>query len=208
MNWSQKTMNLLEKFRAYSCNEEPKLPYPNKLRGLRFYEAGPLDRCTQAQAENWRKDMTKWLQQRGAVAFNPVEKPCSFGLEGIEERELINKLKREEKYDEIYEYGKQIRHVDLRLVDLSDVIICYLSTKIHMAGSYQELFLGLFQHKPVLLVVEEGKKETPSWILFAVKHHEIFSSFDELKQYLDYIDNGGEPYTKNRWLFFDKDKLQ
>jgi hypothetical protein len=49
----------------------------------------------------------------------------------------------------------------------------------------------------------QGKNKTPDWLFGTIPHEMIFSSWDEIKQYLEYINSSIQIESYNRWYFFD-----
>jgi hypothetical protein len=179
---------------------------PNRLWGTRCYEIGPIDRCPD-QGRTWRKQLDPELLKRGVIPFNPLEKPIDLGIEDDESREMRRVAKLEGNYDILAEGVKIIRHVDLRLVDKADFIICYIDTSIHMCGTYEELFWANRLKMPIIVVCKQGKSGVPDWLFGTCPHSLFYDSFEDALAYLDYINNDENPEHLNRWLFLDYKKL-
>lgn len=180
----------------------------NRLRGSFGYLVGPIDRVVNAEdAVDWRRKITPFLQSLGVIVLDPTNKP----VVGLEEDEEI--IKNREKYieegkvEEVCLAVRRIRSFDLRCVDLSSFIIAYIDTSIHLCGSYEEIFSANKEKKPCLIVVKQGKKNIPRWLLGTVNTETIFNNFDELKQYLTHIDQDECIDTLRRWVFIDFTKL-
>jgi len=56
---------------------------------------------------------------------------------------------------------KQIRPVDLRMVDICDFLVVNLDLQVHACGTYEELFWANRMKKPVLIRIEQGIEHTP-----------------------------------------------
>ena len=49
----------------------------------------------------------------------------------------------------------------------------------------------------------QGKQKAPDWLFGTIPHEMIFSSWDEIKYYLNKIHTYAEIETFNRWYFFN-----
>lgn len=174
----------------------------NRLKNQRVYLAGAMDRVAD-RGNGWRDNITPFLQDLGVVVFNPIKKPTKIGKEDVETHRYKTKLKLEKNYDELSAIMKTIRGVDLRLVDLSDFLIVNLDLDVHPCGTYEEVFLANRSKKPVIIHLEQGKQNAPDWLFGTIPHQMIFSSWEELKNYLQYIDSYNDIEYHNRWRFFD-----
>ena len=173
----------------------------NRLKNQRVYLAGAMDRVPD-RGSTWRDNVTPFLQDLGVVVFNPIKKPSVIGMEDAATHELKAKLKNQERYEGLSQVMKVIRSVDLRLVDISDFLIVNLDLDIHPCGTYEEIFSANRCKKPILIHVEQGKINAPDWIFGAIPHQMIFSSWDDLKNYLKHIDNDENIESYRRWQFF------
>ena len=174
----------------------------NRLKNQRVYLAGAMDRVAD-RGNGWRDNITPFLEDLGVVVFNPIKKPTKIGKEDSETHRYKTKLKLEKNYDELSSIMKNIRGVDLRLVDISDFLIINLDLDVHPCGSYEELFLANRSKKPVIIHLEQGKQNAPDWLFGTIPHQMIFSFWEELKNYLQYIDSYNDIEHHNRWRFFD-----
>ncbi len=173
----------------------------NRLKNQRVYLAGAMDRVPD-RGVTWRDNITPFLESLGIVVFNPIKKPSIEGSEDEQTHIYKVKLKKEQKFDELSNLMKTIRSVDLRLVDISDFLIVNLDIDQHPCGTYEEIFLANRSKKPVIIHMEQGKNFAPDWLFGTIPHQMIFSSWDEIKDYLKHIDScqNIEPYK--RWQFF------
>ena len=91
-----------------------------------IYLSGALDQARDSGAE-WRDEWTKKLVELGfkqRQIFNPCRKPLEgapFNLDN--EGKIIGQFRKEKKYEELCQVVKQIAHIDLRLVDLSSLVL-------------------------------------------------------------------------------------
>ena len=112
-------------------------------------------------------------------------------------------LKIQERYFELSKWMQGIVHVDLRMVDVSDIVIVYLDIKSRPFGTIHELINALNQRKPTLVVIEGGKVEAPNWLFGIMRHEFIFSNFEEMCSFLTLIDSGTIQPDYTRWVFLD-----
>lgn len=176
----------------------------NKLNGLRCYLAGPIDHAND-DGKGWRIKVQKWLEKKGVFVFNPCDKPISYQQykEIDEEKTKMMALKESGRFFELTQRMKEIVHVDLRMVDVSDMVIVYIDPKTPMFGTIHELINSLQQRKPTLVVVEGGKTKAPNWLFGLMDFNFMFDSFDNLYQFLKHIDEDYIEADLSRWVFFD-----
>lgn len=173
----------------------------NRLKNQRVYLAGAMDRVHD-RGHTWRDNITPFLQDLGVIVFNPIKKPSMEGAEDAETHAYKTKLKHHHKYDELSNVMKTIRSVDLRLVDISDFLVVNLDIDTHPCGTLEEIFLANRSKKPVIIHVEQGKDQAPDWLFGTIPHQMIFSSWDEIKEYLNHINSAPNIETYKRWQFF------
>lgn len=174
----------------------------NRLRNQRVYLAGAMDRVAD-RGNGWRDNITPFLESLGVIVFNPIKKPSSVGVEDEDTHKLKTKLKKEQNYSELSLIMKSIRSVDLRLVDISDFLIVNLDLDVHPCGTYEEIFLANREKKPIIIHMVQGKENAPDWLFGTIPHMMIFSSWDQIKSYLNFIDTSENIDTYNRWYFFN-----
>lgn len=138
----------------------------NLLRGTRIYLSGPMDFVASREVEKqfgWRNRITHYLQSRGAIVFDPWNKPEIRGLEGYGREDEHSHATRaawtfEDSREGALARGRcaewfwPIMHIDLRLVDVADFVIAYVPTNIYSVGTPHEIIIARQQHKPVLMV--------------------------------------------------------
>ena len=173
-----------------------------KLLGHRVYLAGPMDRVKD-RGRTWRNRITPTLSSMGLNVLNALKKPTSAGLENDDTAEYKNKLKKKQEYDKLSSLMKEIRAVDLRMVDTSDFMIASLDLDVHLCGTLEEIFWANRQKKPILIRMEQGKKNTPDWLFGTIPHEFIFDDWESLVYYVNEVNNGNNIETYNRWCFFN-----
>ena len=174
----------------------------NRLNNQRVYLAGAMDRVAD-RGNGWRDNITPFLESFGVIVFNPIKKPITIAQEDETTHKLKIQLKLEHKYDELSKLMKVIRSVDLRLVDISDFMIVNLDLDVHPCGTYEEIFWANRQKKSIIVHMVQGKQQAPDWLFGTIPHEMIFSSWDEVKNYLNQIHSQPDIKTFNRWYFFD-----
>lgn len=172
----------------------------NRLFKLRSYLVGAMDRVAD-RGKGWREDITPFLESLGVTVYNPLKKPIDIGKE--DEDAFLKKeiFKTKKDYDSLSEMMKMVRNVDLRLVDISDFIIVNLNIDVHPCGTYEEIFLANRQKKPIIVHVEQGKDKCPDWLFGCMPHQFIFSNWNDIKIYLNYINTSDTIQSFDRWYF-------
>lgn len=181
----------------------------NKLNGSRVYLAGPMDHAPDGGV-GWRRDIGEFLRAKGVTILDPTNKALmntSHQAALNEDIEFSTRLRREERWIELAAFAKEIRHVDLRMVDISDFLVVYINTEIKMCGTWEELFTSNRQKKPILVVVEGGLANCPLWIFGTIPLEYIFESFEQVRERLDNLDTGRLDMD-GRWTLLDHDKLE
>lgn len=178
------------------------------------YLAGPVD-LAEDGGVNWRLDWTEKLVSIGFLRnniFSPTKKPIKNTAFDLDNEATLMQERREEKdWDGLVSIVSQIAHVDLRLVDKSDVVVAYFpkdkeGRTIRTYGTIHEIVNARQQKKPVFLVWDGGKEECSAWMMWLVGHRNVFSSFEEMSETLVNISNGKEYYNAKDWLLIDFNK--
>lgn len=187
--------------------DKPKL---NRLKGSRTYLSGAMDRVTSEQSEQWRNALKPWLRGKGVVIVDPCNKPvCTLGNspdESDENRAKANIMKKEGDFEGFRDHYRPIRNTDLRFCDIVDFLIVNLDLEQHPCGTYNEIFIAVQQKKPVIIHCIQGKHQIPSWLFGAIPHQLMFSTWDEVKEYLRHVDEDEVVDDLGRWYLFDFDK--
>jgi len=139
------------------------------LNGSRCYLSGPMDFVASRAVEKttgWRNRIGQILRSYGVTVFDPWNKPEVRGMyEYGKEGEAKTNQRAEwtfEPYEkdpdaprkraEVAEAFWPALHIDLRMVDTSDFIVCYCPTNVYSVGTPHEIILARQQRKPVLFV--------------------------------------------------------
>jgi len=155
---------------------------------------------TFSKRNNWRDEMSEWLKRKGVVVLNPLSKPVVGFDEKLEDMERRAVLKRQGEWEKVGKEMRLIRRVDLRMVDISDFIIVNVDIDVYTVGTWEEVTLANRQKKPILLRVEQGMVNCPDWVFGMIESKYIFSTWDEVKNYLDRVDINE---IDKRWCFFN-----
>lgn len=152
----------------------------------------------------WREDVTKELSKMGIVSFDPYKKP--FIDNSLHEgNDQISALRsqitgwKKENMDCIHKSMKAIRSSDLNLVDRSDFIIYYLNPKVPSYGSLEEFFSANSKKKPIFVVIEGGKENTPLWLLGTLPPNYFYDSINSVLEIINNIDSGKVEIDSRRW---------
>ncbi len=136
------------------------------LVDVRVYLSGPMDFVASRAAEKatgWRNRVGEFLRSKGATVFDPWDKPDVRGMhEYGKEGETTTSERAKWTYAPDAD-GARAResvassfwpalHIDLRMVDTSDFIVCFCPTNIYSVGTPHEIILARQQRKPVLFV--------------------------------------------------------
>jgi hypothetical protein len=182
----------------------------NRLWGNKAYLISQIDHAKD-YGITWREEITPFLNSLGVIVLNPCKKPTQEGNEVGDDQNILKKLQEVEAYDKLSEKMRQIRSIDLRMIDISDFVIVRLDMEIPACGSIEEITLANKQKKPVLIWCPQGRKRLYRWIYGMIPWTHTFDTLDELKQYLNYINSAEKIYETekkiNRWRFFDYPSL-
>lgn len=179
---------------------------PGRLLGTRVYLCGAMDRVTDGGV-TWRASITPKLNEMGVIVFNPAKKPVGKGIGDETDREERREWVSKGMWTKIRNFMRRVRGIDLRMVNITDFTIIKVDPEVHMCGSYEEIAIANHEKKPILIWVEGGKGKTPWWLFGMVPHEHIFSSEQELLDYLHHVDTAKRVKTYKRWYFFDFDEL-
>lgn len=179
--------------------------YPtNRLNGARAYLSGAIEDAKDGEDITWRESVTEQLKAIGVKVCNPTKKVVKHQRsydETLEKAGYFKSLRDSGQYDRLREEGKIIRNIDLRLVDVCDFIIVRLDETLKTCGTWEEGFLANREKKPVLVWYVQGKNKAPVWLFWTVPHEHIFSSEDELMDYVRAVDSGEADH--DRWVLYD-----
>ncbi|MFW9873089.1 MAG: hypothetical protein ACFFG0_08320 [Candidatus Thorarchaeota archaeon] len=176
----------------------------NKLANSRCYLGGAMEFVSDFGME-WREYLKTKLLEFNIIWLDPTNKPIDIGIEDLEGRDLRKFQKENGRFDAITHDMKIIRCVDLRMVDIADFLIVDLDVSVHTCGTYEEIFWANRCKKPVIVKIKQGKQACPDWLLGTLPHEMIFSTFEEVRDYLNHIayDDIVTINHMKRWMFFN-----
>jgi hypothetical protein len=160
-----------------------------------------MDRAPDAGV-GWRQKIQSDLSDLDLIWLDPTQKPIDIGLEDINSRQRRTAAKLAGDFDSVAREMKLVRHVDLRMTDVADFLVVHIDTEIYSFGTIEELVTANRMKKPIIVHVEQGKKKSPDWLFAMVPHQMIFSTWEEVYNYLKHIAYDTSIETLNRWLFF------
>ena len=168
------------------------------------YLIGPMDDPKADRGYQWRAELSPWLQSHGIGVLNPFD----LIENGDDDYAYRTALREEGRYDELEPIMQNIVSMDLHFVDISNFCIMQVRPDTHMCGSYNEQTYAALEKKPVIIFCPEGKNKIPLWLYgMGMRHQMFFSSVEEVKDYVNYINYDEAPDTLGRWRFIDYQKV-
>jgi hypothetical protein len=173
----------------------------NLLNNHIVYLAGSIEHSVD-NGIGWREEIKQKSKNIGLnLAFlDPTHKPANMVSECNKEKLFWMKLRDEGHYDELTNFVKSTRRIDLRMVDLSSFLIAYIDPDVPSVGTTDEIIIAERQKKPIIAIIKGGKKRANLWHFAIMKHKEMFESIDECLNYLKLI-NSGKISPDDRWIF-------
>ena len=168
------------------------------------YLCGPIDEV-EDQGIGQRREIIKLAQKHGLkIKFlDPTNKLKGLQQEVGTEQDRISRYRDRGRWKDLTNFMKIIVRADLRQVDLSDFIIAKVDKQVHMCGSYHEIFLADIEKKPILAIIEGGKKNAPAWLFGILDHNLMFDDSEECIKYLAKV-NSGDVKLDDRWVLLRK----
>jgi len=170
-----------------------------------LYFSGPMDFADDG-GRGWREEWTKKLVDMGInqkQIYNPCKKPFNevqFDLD--DEARIWRECRENEDWERMEKTASQIMHVDLRLVEKSDIVLVNFPRmdngfRVPTYGTIHEIVFANQCKKPTFMVWEKtGKKDCSAWLMKLVGHKNIFSHVDELISHLHKISQGEEAFLR------------
>lgn len=149
----------------------------------------------------WRDRLEEQLKELGFDALNPCTAECniSLGTNVVEQKKMLENLKRGgawEKYDEVM---SNIRKSDIICVNQSAFLVLLYDHTKHYGGTVHEIVEAWQKHIPILTVSYSALTEFNDWILSLLRENmqaggKIFPNF---KQLLEHIEHEYKDYIKS-----------
>lgn len=178
------------------------------LSGACAYLSGPME-FAEDHGVGWRRKFIKMAVEKGLKIdfIDPTNKPGSEEMKVGEDKDYQVRLQEEGKYLELQKYVARYRRSDLRFVDLSDFLVIVIDPKIHLCGTYNELFVGEEQHKPTFFICQGGLKKLPRWLFDVIDLDDpvkgtrcnVFESPEQVIDELVKLDSGELPLN-HKWV--------
>ncbi len=173
-----------------------------ELDGIKVFLSGAMDRVLDDGIE-WRKEFREKAEKAGLdfKYFDPTDKPDGVAPETGLEKYEIKKALMEDNWPYAQEKSREVRHVDLRMIDKTDLYVVYIDLGVHACGTYNELFVAEEHQLPLFVIMAPGYKkyDIPLWLVGIMKEEEVFEGIDGCIEYLQKINNG-EVEIDDRWL--------
>ncbi|MHA1733523.1 MAG: hypothetical protein ACTSU5_16365 [Promethearchaeota archaeon] len=142
----------------------------NLLAGARAYLSGPMDFIGSRIVEKylgWRALLAPVLRALDIVVLDPWNKPPIRGHKDYGREKVVQD---KSIYEKDFWTNPETRarfetdfwetiHIDLRMVDLSDLLIAFVPTNIYSVGTVHEIITARNQLKPTLVVSPPVKYE-------------------------------------------------
>lgn len=177
----------------------------SRMKYLRFYLSGPIE-MVDDRGTNWRQEITHKLISIGVLPSNildPTNNPTR-SKDLAEEFDKINLAKSHNDRKAVHRFCKHVRHVDLRMVDISDCLIVGLFGKDGICpttyGTTAEIDLAVAQRKPIYVYSNLEWQALPHWYLGALPTETHFFDINALVGQL-ISDISINP--DRRWVFLD-----
>lgn len=181
----------------------------NRLKFAQAYLVGPMEHDREA-GKDWRIMFGEWLLNRVQVlSYDPYHKPLhSIHWEALEDEDNYKQaVEAIEQLDRIAakKFTKPVVHTDLRIVDHVDFVVAYLDVERYPCGTWDEMFTGDNQNKPVIINCPQGIRKVPRWCWGRLEPELFFDRWEPIKEYLEHIAFApdSEIDCLDRWKFFD-----
>ena len=168
------------------------------LRDSRVYLCGAIS--FDDNDVEWREALKPFLRDLGIKIFDPCDPPIDIKLA---DKETQRRLLHEGRFDELSVVMKELRCLDLRMIDITDMVIVNIDTDIYTCGTWEEIALANRERKPILVHCKQGKRGAPLWLYGMIPHELIFGSWSELEDYILEIDKCEGVLLKRRWYLFN-----
>lgn len=172
----------------------------NILQNSSVYLAGPIDNAKDDGTE-WRRSFQNKCEANNLFLniLDPTQSFAGYEAEIGKEKAKHLMLKKEGKWEELTDFMKKVVRKDLRQVDWAAFLIAKLDKDIPTCGTYHEIISADLQHKPVIIIAEDGKEHVPSWLFGILDYRYMFDSMDECIGFLLEVNNGSVELS-DKWI--------
>lgn len=175
----------------------------NVLYRTKCYTIGNME---YADGSSWRTKVEEALLPRNITVFNPYNHHFINDVDETPDvRVRMRGAMHREEYDTVAEWSKLIRRFDLNLVDRSDFIIAYVIPNVGSWGTAEELSTAIAARKPIFIIMDGGKKNTPLWLMGQLKHKFIYDTLDQALEMITNIDDGKVVIDNPVWRLLKKE---
>jgi hypothetical protein len=162
------------------------------LKGKRAYLSGPIEN---GEGINWRDEPKKVLVSSfGLDLFDPFADPKQKWTDDLLQ------ARKDKNYPKISEIAHRFVRKDLAEVQAARLLIAYVPYRVPTTGTTHEIINSNNNKVPTLLVCPQGKEFIPLWFYGFIPHEFMFSSWNELYDYLAEVD-AGKHKDNNRWAY-------
>jgi nucleoside 2-deoxyribosyltransferase len=116
---------------------------------MKFYLAGAIDRAADAGV-GWRRIATEYLAALGHTCLDPTQK-AGEGPESISRR---RQLKAAGDFATVIKEMREIRRLDLAMIDASDVVLVRIDPAIPACGTHFEMAYARSKLIPVVVITD------------------------------------------------------
>lgn len=179
----------------------------NRLANMRCYLAGAIEKESYGGVQ-WRTKLKSDLRELNIQWLDPTDKPTTVGIENEDTGRMLKQYRSQGNGVAVKEIMRPIRHVDLRMIDLSDFIIARLEPDVPTFGTHEEIDRAIYQHKPVLIMVEGGLDKAPLWWFDKVDLATLFEKWSDMYSYLETVAHSAAndlslmEASDWKWIFF------
>lgn len=170
------------------------------LNKIRVYLAGNMESVP--DFISWRDEITIELKKLGIICLDPSKEVFINTLpESLDFRDKLIKMRESNtpgEFEMMQEYMKGIVQKDLRMVDLADFIICFLTPESPTFGTTHELINAAQDRKPILFILKDWRK-IPLWLARYCRKPEIFPDIESLMSYLIGVHKNRIEVDSIRW---------
>lgn len=162
----------------------------NYLKGKQVYLSGAIEF---ASGENWRTEPVRIMREK--YELNVFDPYADTKQQWVPE---LNEARKNYDYEKIRKIAKNFVKKDLHFVDTSTFLIAKLDYGVPSVGIHHEIINANNLKKPVLLLCEQHKIKLPIWYYGFIPLDCMFSSWDEIWEYLDGV-NEGKQMNNDKW---------
>lgn len=178
-----------------------------KLDGAVGYLSGPIE-FVQDNGTEWRRRFIRLVVEVNLDIYliDPTNKPGdSIG----EDKQVQIELQEAGRFEELQQYVRDFRHLDLRYTDYSNFLVCVIDPTVPQWGTSNEIYMAESQQKPMFFVIDGGMKKLPRWLFGVIDKIDngksnVYESIEEVVERLVALDRGDAPLSR-QWVLIRKE---